>query len=600
MRKDCALLVFLLAFVLFIFLTSPVTGQELEATPQIPTAKPAIPAEMPQEMEDPENPNELPPAMVTTSMESGALIAEHHEQGEGSEGHEGHGDGEDLGKTLPLWSVIPFVGILLSIALFPLFAPRFWHHHYPKVSAFWAFCFAVPFLMAYSSSPVVAVFALLLPVAPAVLTFRLMGNDNQGLKWGCLFALLVSTAIGLIILHGHGGAAWYNILHIYIIDYIPFIILLWSLYTVAGGMVVSGKLRGSPLVNTLLLLIGTALASWIGTTGAAMLMIRPVLRANSWRRHNVHVIVFFIFMVANVGGSLTPLGDPPLFLGFLHGVDFFWTMKLLPHMLFVIACLTVMFFALDSWYFRKEGAEPPDDGVKEPIRVKGLYNLIFLAGIVGSVLASGMLEMDKITVLGVHVALQNLLRDGMLILMGIISLAVTSKALREANDFSWGPIQEVAYLFAGIFMTIIPALAILRAGSDGALAFLVNAVNTPGQYFWATGMLSSFLDNAPTYLTFFSSAQGKLYPGVPEAQAVQYLMGDVTGNLQSGAAYLVAISAGAVFMGANTYIGNAPNFMVKSIAEEAGVPMPSFFGYIFKYSLPMLVVLFILVSLIFF
>lgn len=522
-----------------------------------------------------------------------------------SEGHDGqahenagvHG-GEDLGKILPLWSIIPFVGILLSIALFPLLAPHFWHYHFPKVSAFWAFAFALPFLAAYSDKPWFAIVALILPVGPFIMVFSNKLKPSH--LWGRLFALFVATFVCMFILHGVGGSAWYEILHIYIIDYIPFIILLWALYTVAGGMMVTGTLRGSPMVNTIMLLLGTVMASWVGTTGAAMLLIRPLLRANKWRRNKVHVIVFFIFLVANIGGSLTPLGDPPLFLGFLHGVSFFWTFNLFPHMLLLSIALLIVFYIFDTIQYRKEESPPEEEGIPEPIRVRGLYNIIFLVGIVGSVLMSGILDMGDVTILGVHQKIQGLLRDALLITMGVMSLAVTPNVLRKKNEFTWAPIQEVAYLFAGIFMTIIPALAILRAGSDGALAFLADSVNSPWQYFWATGLLSSFLDNAPTYLTFFSSAQGKLYPGVPEISAVQYLMGNVQEGVTNGFQYLAAISAGAVFMGANTYIGNAPNFMVKSIAEEAGIPMPSFFGYMFKYSIPILVPLFIVVTLVFF
>jgi Na+/H+ antiporter NhaD/arsenite permease-like protein len=523
--------------------------------------------------------------------------AEDHHDAHGEEGdHGGHG-GIDLGKKLPLWSVIPFAGILLSIALFPLIAPHFWHYHFPKVSAFWAFVFALPFLAAYSDNAWLSIVAVLLPVGPFILVIA--SKERPKALWGGLFTLFIATFTGLFILHGVGGAAWHEILHIYIVDYIPFIILLWALYTVAGGIVVSGTLRGSPAVNTVMLLIGTIIASWIGTTGAAMVLIRPLLRANKWRRKKVHVVVFFIFLVANIGGSLTPLGDPPLFLGFLHGVSFFWTFHILPEMLVVSIILLILFFGLDSYYYRKEDP-PPEDGEGEPIRVSGIYNFLFLGGIVGSVLMSGTAKLGEVNIMGVHQTIQNLLRDALLVTMGVLSLAVTPQKLRKANEFTWAPIQEVAYLFAGIFMTIIPALAILKAGSEGAFAFLVNAVNTPGQYFWATGVLSSFLDNAPTYLTFFSSAQGKLYPGVSELEAVPYLMGHVKEGVVNGSAYLAAISAGAVFMGANTYIGNAPNFMVKSIAEESGIPMPSFFGYMFKYSLTILVPLFIIVSLIFF
>ncbi len=467
---------------------------------------------------------------------------------EGSHGG-AHGKGEDLGTKLPLWSVIPFAGILLSIALFPLLAPHFWHHHYPKVSLAWALAFAIPFLIVYK------------------------------------------------------GIALYEIMHIYIIDYIPFIILLWGLFTVAGGIHVKGTMKGTPAVNTMLLLIGTLLASWIGTTGAAMLLIRPILRSNSWRKYKVHTIVFFIFMVANIGGSLTPLGDPPLFLGFLHGVKFFWTFKLIPLMGFTVGILTVLYFILDTYYYKKE--EMPESELnkeKEPLKIEGLHNFLFLAGIVGAVLFSGLVKMSEISIGGVHQSLQNLLKDVMIILMGVLSMVTTAKIIREENEFSWEPIKEVAYLFAGIFMTIIPALAILKAGVNGELSFLITAVKKPSQYFWATGILSSFLDNAPTYLTYFNTALGTYFPGQSEAVSVPILMSDgvIPNSIYRYSDYLLAISAGAVFMGANTYIGNAPNFMVKSIAEESGVQMPSFFGYMFKYSIPILVVIFILVTLVFF
>ncbi len=462
--------------------------------------------------------------------------------------HDDHGDhhGPALGTRLPLWSALPFAGILLSIAIFPLVAPHFWHHHFPKISAAWAVIFAVPFLIAFK------------------------------------------------------GEAVQSILHIYLIDYIPFIILLWALFTVSGGIYIGGSLRGSPKVNLLLLLIGTALASWIGTTGAAMVLIRPLLRANEWRKNKVHVVIFFIFLVANIGGSLTPLGDPPLFLGFLHGVPFFWvTTGILPHMLLVSLLLLAVFFVMDTVLFRREG-DAPDDGTNEPIRIEGLHNLIFLFGVMGGVLFSGSVKLAKLTVYGhVYVELQNLARDGFLVLMGILSLRTTSRAIRENNGFSWFPIQEVAYLFAGIFMTIIPALAILQVGSQGALAGLIEFVKTPMHYFWVTGGLSAFLDNAPTYLTFFNTALGSF--GMPES-AVPGMLGYLDESLRNPMFIedLKAISAGAVFMGAMTYIGNAPNFMVKAIAEESGIPMPSFFGYMFKYSLPILAPVLVIATLVFF
>jgi len=453
---------------------------------------------------------------------------------------EGGGNGEGLGTILPLWSVIPFAGILLSIALFPLLAPDFWHHHFGKVSAGWALILAVPFVVAY------------------------------------------------------GGSAIHEVLHIYIIDYIPFIILLWALFTVAGGIHVSGSFNGTPGMNTLLIAIGTVIASWVGTTGAAMLLIRPVLRANARRRHRMHTVVFFIFLVANIGGSLTPLGDPPLFLGFLHGVPFFWTLKLYREAGFVAIILLVTYFVMDSFFWRREEDEArAGDGTDHKLKIEGLHNLLFLGGILGGVIMSGVWHAGEVEILGVHQAIQNLLRDGILITMGLLSLVTTAKKVREDNEFTWFPIQEVAILFAGIFMTIIPALSILRAGEQGALAGLVHAVQEPWQFFWATGALSSFLDNAPTYLTFLSTAEGMLFPGMPEPSVVHAIIAEHH-------AFLAAISTGAVFMGAVTYIGNAPNFMVKSIAEESGVEMPSFFGYMFKYSLPVLMPLFLLVTLVFF
>jgi len=454
--------------------------------------------------------------------------------------HQGAGKHINLGEILSLYSTIPFIGILLSIALFPLFAPEFWHHHFAKVSAFWAIVSAVPLLIIYK------------------------------------------------------GAALHSFLHIIVVDYVPFIILLWGLFTISGGILLRGSLRGTPVVNTIIIIIGTILASWMGTTGAAMLLIRPFLRANNYRKNRAFMVVFFIFLVANIGGSLTPVGDPPLFLGFLHGVPFFWTFAILPHMLFTALILLAIYFALDTYYYRKEGVKPQiDEGEKEPIRLVGSYNFIFLAGVVGSVIFSGLVDWGEVNTFGIHRSIQEWVRDGFIILMGILSLIFTSTKIREDNEFTWFPIQEVAYLFAGIFITMTPCLLLLLAGTKGALGFIVGAVKEPYHYFWVTGILSSFLDNAPTYLTFFTTALGKFYTGIPEAAAVSKLIAE-------NPIYLMAISAGAVFFGANTYIGNAPNFMVRSIAEEAGTPMPSFFGYMLKYSIVFLIPVFILVTLIFF
>jgi Na+/H+ antiporter NhaD/arsenite permease-like protein len=451
------------------------------------------------------------------------------------------GSNTPLGQSLPLWSILPFCGILLSIALFPLLAPHFWHKHFGKISLFWGLLLAVPFIFQYR------------------------------------------------------GLAIYEIIHILILDYIPFIILLWALFTVAGGIVVSSVPRGTPVVNAILLGLGTLLASWIGTTGAAMVMIRPLLRANANRSRKSHIVCFFIILVANVGGALTPLGDPPLFLGFLHNVPFFWvTNAVLPHMLFTTLILLLIFLGIDIFHFRKERHFHIEniDARRETLKIEGTYNFIFLAGIVGAVVMSGYWESGIINVFGLDLEVQNLLRDVLLIVIGLFALKLTPKSLREKNEFSWGPIKEVAKLFAGIFVTIIPVIAILKAGRSGPLG-LISMVNEPWQYFWTSGVLSSVLDNAPTYLAFFNQILGNLQlteAMVPAACSADAVFGS----------YLKALSVGAVFMGANTYIGNAPNFMVKSIAEEAGVNMPSFLGYILKYTLPILIPVFVLVTFIFF
>lgn len=447
------------------------------------------------------------------------------------------------GADLRLFWIVPFIGILLSIAIFPLVAPSFWHHNFGKISAFWGAAFLLPFTLVFG--------------------------------W---------------------QLALFELLHVALLEYIPFIILLLALFTVAGGVRLKGRLRGTPVVNTGILLLGTMIASWMGTTGAAMLLIRPIIRANEWRQHRVHTIVFFIFLVANIGGSLTPLGDPPLFLGFLKGVSFFWptTHMFLP-MVMLSVLLLVIYFLLDSYLFNKEEIkEPPQEPAsenaepEEALGLEGSANLLLLVGVIGAVLMSGVWRPDvAIDIYHVEVELQNLTRDVLLIGIAVFSWQMTPKASREANGFSWFPIVEVAKLFAGIFVTIVPAIAILKAGTNGAMSGLVNMVNVDGQpvnsmYFWLTGILSSFLDNAPTYLVFFNTAGGD----------ADILMGPM-------AQTLLAISAGAVFMGANTYIGNAPNFMVRSIAEERGIAMPSFFGYM-AWSGLILLPLFGLVTLVFF
>ncbi len=439
------------------------------------------------------------------------------------------------GADLSIFWVFPFAGILLSIAVFPLVASDFWHHNFGKISAFWAVLFIIPFL----------------------------------LKVGFTVTL-------------------YELLHVGLLEYLPFIILLLALFTISGGVQLTGALVGTPIVNTGIIFIGTALASWMGTTGAAMLLIRPLIRANKDRKNKVHIIVFFIFLVANIGGSLTPLGDPPLFLGFLKGVNFFWTTSaMMVPMLFMVFTLIIIFFIFDSYLYKKENVKKEKSDIK--IGLEGSFNLLLLLGVISSVLLSGFWKPHiEFEVFYVHVELQNVIRDILLLSLTFASWKLTSSKIREANEYTWFPIVEVAKLFAGIFVTIIPAIAILKAGTSGALGAVINSVSNESgpinyMYFWATGILSSFLDNAPTYLVFFNTAGG---------DPIQ-LMGDLSQTL-------LAISAGAVFMGANTYIGNAPNFMVKSISESSGIEMPSFFGYLFKWSLPILFPLFIIVTLLFF
>jgi Na+/H+ antiporter NhaD/arsenite permease-like protein len=444
-------------------------------------------------------------------------------------------DGRQLS---PIWGV-PFAGILLSIALMPLLVPSFWHHHFGKVAAAWALAFLLPFAV-------------------------LFGPGVAG-------EAFVHAAVG---------------------EYIPFVILLTALFTVAGGIYIRGNLHGSPALNTGILAVGAVLASLMGTTGASMLLIRPLIRANDNRRHKAHVVVFFIFIVSNAGGSLTPLGDPPLFLGFLKGVDFFWTARhIFPETLFLVGALLAIFYALDNWYYhRREEIQPVDPTPDTPrLGFDGARNFWLLGAIVGLVLLSGAWKSPVVfNLAGTEVGLPGIVRDLGLIAVAIISLRITPQAVHADNQFAWAPMQEVAKLFAGIFLTIIPVIAMLRAGVDGPFGAVIAAVTRPdgspdpAMYFWASGVLSSFLDNAPTYLVFFNTAGGD----------PQVLMTTL-------ATTLAAISAGSVFMGANTYIGNAPNLMVKAIAEDRGVKMPSFFGYM-AWSVGFLVPLFVVMTFIWF
>jgi Na+/H+ antiporter NhaD/arsenite permease-like protein len=348
--------------------------------------------------------------------------------------------------------------------------------------------------------------------------------------------------------------------------------LLLALFTVAGGLYLEGNLRGTPATNLLLLLAGTVLASFVGTTGASLVLIRPLIRANDDRIHRVHTVVFFIFLVSNVGGALTPLGDPPLFVGFLKGIDFFWTaVHLSEEMLFVSAVVLAIFFVVDWVLYRREEREihPLDPTPDSPLRLRGVVNLALVLAIIGGILMSAWWRPGiAIGAFGVEIEIQDLLRDAIFVAVVIASLRLTHPDYHAANGFTWGPIEEVAILFAAIFVCIVPVVAILQAGPDGALGGLLSLVThadgsaNDAAYFWLTGGLSSFLDNAPTYLVFFELAGG-------DPQTLMTTM----------ASTLAAISVGAVFMGANTYIGNAPNFMVYAIARHMGVAMPSFFGY---------------------
>jgi Na+/H+ antiporter NhaD/arsenite permease-like protein len=431
------------------------------------------------------------------------------------------GDGAALGQILPAWSVLPFALLLLSIAVLPLAAAHFWEN-----------------------------------------------NRNKAL----VAALLgLPVLLGIARLHpaavGHAAS-----------EYVAFLALLGTLYTVSGGVVVRGTLAGTPGSNTVFLAIGAALASLIGTTGASMVLVRPMLRANSVRQRKAHVFVFFIFVVSNAGGLLTPLGDPPLFLGFLRGVPFLWTLRLFPAWLLVNGALLLLFYVVDSQIFRREDVATPGDldevaiAHAVPVHVAGKRNLAYLAGVVVLLLLAGTLGLP----LGVQVL--------GLLAFAALAFFTTPRALRLENAFTWGPIVEVAVVFAGIFATMIPALEILNARGASL------GLHAPWQFFWASGALSSFLDNAPTYLAFASAASG--LAGTDAAHLGQLLA------TPAGVPLLEAVALGSVLMGANTYIGNGPNFMVKAIAEQNGVRMPSFFGYM-AWSGGILVPLFVVVTLVF-
>jgi len=423
------------------------------------------------------------------------------------------------GTAMSWFWTLPFLGILLTIALGPLLFPKIWHAHYGKLATGWS-----------------------------------------------------AVALGAIAVSAGVGDALDAFLHAMLADYLSFIVLLFALFTVAGGILVTGVLRGTPAANTALLAIGTAMASFVGTTGAAMILIRPLLRANAGRSPNAHVVIFFILLVGNIGGALSPLGDSPLLVGFLHGVEFFWATKNLWRETILVAGLVLIaFWIVDRRCYRADRARAlaPAPVPAAPLRIHGSINLVLIGAIIAAVVLSAAWNPSiTFAIRGVELQLQNLVRDALLVLIAICSLLLTPDEHREANGFTWEPIREVAKLFAAIFVCIIPVLAMLQAGRSGSFAFLLHLVTEPGgepkevAYFWLTGALSALLDNAPTYLVFFELAGGD----------PQQLMGPL-------AKTLAAISMGAVYMCALTYIGNAPNLMIYALATERGVNMPSFFGY---------------------
>lgn len=451
---------------------------------------------------------------------------------------------ETASAAIPLWLCIPFAGLLLCIAILPLIKPVWWEEHQPLAVAFWSLLFILPFAYLYGA-----------------------------------------------------GNALETVLECIINDYLVFIVLLFGLFCVSGNITMEGDLAGSPRVNVMLLLIGTLLSSWIGTTGASMLMVRPVIKMNSWRRRKCHIMVFFIFLISNIGGCLTPIGDPPLLMGFMHGVPFFWSLHLIGIMLFNVILLLFVFYWVDRRAYRKDIAEGMKPDISKPgteIKIKGLHNLIFLVMIVAAVILSGVLPGLSMfqdhagNVLGIRLykevslSIPSIIEIVLILTAAFLSFRTTDGEIRRQNHFTWGAIREVAVLFVGIFITMQPALMLLKA--KGASL----GITEPFEMFWTTGMLSSFLDNTPTYLVFLTTAG-----------ALGFQNGMATNLGMIPMEMLMAISAGAVFMGANTYIGNAPNFMVKSIADENGIQMPSFFGYLL-WSFGFLIPVFLLDTLLFF
>jgi len=440
-----------------------------------------------------------------------------------------------IGAEMPLWAVAPFVLILLAIAVLPLVAHHWWE-----------------------------------------------SNRNKAIV---SLALGVPFAIWLLVTFGAQG--WAVLQHI-LIDYVAFLVLLGALYLISGGIYVRGSLAGSPLSNTALLAIGAVLANFVGTTGASMVLIRPLLRATKSRKRRAHIVIFFIFIVSNCGGLLTPFADPPLFLGFLKGVPFEWTLGLWKQWALAVGVLLAVFFAVDSFLLDKEELERPGSQLEEVLHheklgLSGAHNFLFLGAIVLVILGRGNGWGNG----GVHwpVGIQEALMVG----IAGLSWVATKSAVRASNRFTFGPINEVAILFFGIFVTMIAPLFLLAANGSKL------GLDHPWQYFWATGLLSGFLDNAPTYLTFAATAAGQA--GISPDGA--HYLADYLASGPEAPLILAAISCGAVFMGACTYIGNGPNFMVKAIAEEEGVKMPSFGGYML-WSGAILIPIFVVITFVFF
>ena len=432
---------------------------------------------------------------------------------------------EPIAHEVSAFLLIPFVLMLLSIAIGPVVAGHWWEKNINKL-----------------------VVALVLGIPTAI----------------------------ILIAQGFG----HELQHQIVFDYIPFVLLLGGLFTVTGGIRLSGDIRATPGVNTLFLGIGAILASLMGTTGAAMLLIRPVLETNKQRKHTVHTVLFFIAIVANAGGLLTPLGDPPLFLLYLRGAPFTWFLKLAPEAFIIDIVLLATYYIMDRINYAKESVKDIARDVTEvkPLRLEGAVNFIWLLGIVASV---AFINEQYIEVIKTGSPYWKFLREGAIILMMVLSLITTKRKVREANRFTWDPILEVAFLFIGIFITMTPALIFLQEHASSM------GLHSPLHFFFATGALSGFLDNAPTALAFHSVASG-----LPEAAGVSYVAGIPE-------ILLKAISKGAVLIGSMTYIGNGPNFMVKAIAEAEGIKMPSFFAYMYKFSLIILLPLFAIIGILF-